>query len=289
MISHWLAPDNRASIRPERLSRGALWHKIKFIHDSESADYGTGDVVLLSFDPGMSRKVKRHLYQFSATPVKGFQLLDGGHFVQGDPTSVTPAFDELRASGALTVILGPPPGFVRHQMVESKLTCLVKASNLDDDILFGQSPSLPMLQYIATQRHLVSESHQQVEGHLRLSDVKDDIALAEPCIRDADRMIFHCDAIGASETGYMTGMSASGLSIVEACQLFRYAGAAPALSSIGIYGYDTEKDADGRMANIIAQMIWYLMEGTMLREDPDKSRLTQYIVQPSGTDHTLHF
>jgi hypothetical protein len=124
---------------------------------------------------------------------------------------------------------------------------------------------------------------------LRLSDVREDLSLAEPCIRDSGALIYHCDSLSAAEAGYLTGMSGSGLSVMEACQLFRYAGAAQSLSTIGIYGYAIDSDESGLMANALAQMIWYMLEGSTLREDPEKSILTQYVVQSKDNEHTLLF
>ena len=36
-------------------------------------------------------------------------------------------------------------------------------------------------------------------------------------------------------------------------------------------------------------MIWYLLEGSTLREDPEKSTLTQYHVQSKDHEHALLF
>ena len=87
----------------------------------------------------------------------------------------------------------------------------------------------------------------------------------------------------------MNGMSSSGLTIVESCQLFRYAGAAQSLSTVGIYGYLKDADQNGMLANGIAQMIWYFVEDTTLKEDPDHSYLSQYLVQTKDHEHTLQF
>lgn len=288
MISHWFIPDDKSHIRPDRLSKNSLWHQVRFLHDEE-LPFAAGDLLVISFDRQMAQRIKKHLYQFSATPHNALTLVDCGNLSQKNPESFKPILEEIRSSGAMILLLGVPLGFMRFQVEDSKLTCVIRESNLDDDVHFRQTGTNTNFQYIGTQRHLVSESHERVEAHLRLSDLKEDISLAEPCIRDSESLIFNCDSMSAAEAGYITGVSGSGFSVIEACQLFKYAGASQSLSTVGVYGYAMEQDGSGMMANSIAQMIWYMLEGSLLREDPDKSQLTQYFVQSKDSEHALHF
>lgn len=288
MISHWFTPDEKSAIRPERLSKVSIWHEIAFIQDDDYT-LSSGDLLLISFDRPVSQRIKKNLYQFSVSPKASLRLVDCGTLNQKQPESFLPVLKELIEGGAMVLFLGAPVSFMRHQIAGSRMASIVRESNLDDDIHLRSASPSPMLQYIGTQRHLISESHQSIEGHLRLSDLREEINLAEPCIRDSDTMIFHCDSLNAAEAGYMTGMSASGISIMESCQLFRYAGAAQTLSAIGIYGYSKASDISGMTANAIAQMIWYLLEGSSLREDPENGILTQYMVQSKDSEHTLLF
>jgi hypothetical protein len=288
MISHWFVPDEKSQIRPDRLSKNSLWHQVRFLHDEEIS-FAAGDLLVISFDRQIGQRIKKQLYQFSATPTNALSIVDCGNIAQKNPESVMPILNEIRSGGAMVILLGPPVGFMRFQVPDGKLTCVIRESNLDDDVHFRQPNATGHFQYIGTQRHLVSESNERIEAHLRLSDLRDDISLAEPCIRDADSLIFSCDSMSAAEAGYITGMSGSGLSVIEACQLFKYAGAAQSLNRLGIYGYSADQDTTGIMANGIAQMIWYLLEGSLLREDPDRSQLTQYVVQSKDSEHALLF
>ncbi|HJW31150.1 MAG TPA: hypothetical protein VJ508_18110, partial [Saprospiraceae bacterium] len=251
--------------------------------------YASGDLLIISFDRKMAQRVKKNLYQFSATPHHALTIVDCGNFNQRNPETLKPVLSEIRQSGAMVLLLGAPAGFMRFQVEDVRMASIVRESNLDDDVHLRNAQGGPLLQYIGTQRHLVSESNLRVEGHLRLSDLKQDLSLAEPCIRDSEAMVFNCDSMSAADAGYITGMSGSGLTVIEACQLFRYAGAAQSLQSVGVYGYAIDSDTSGMMANGMAQMIWYLLEGSMLREDPNNSVLTQYFVQSKDHDHTILF
>ncbi len=286
MLAHWFVPDDKAAIRPERISKNALWHHVTFIQDLERMCHA-GDLLLISFDPQVSQRIKRNLYQFNHVSSRSLQIVDCGHLGQGQYEAILPVWEDIRKSGAMVMVLGAPLGFMRFQIEDSRMVSILRESNLDDDIHLREGAAAILYQYIGTQRHLVAESQHNVEGHLRLSELREDLSLAEPCIRDSSAMIFHGDCMSAAEAGYMTGMSGSGLTVTEACQLFRYAGAAQSLYSVGIYGYDLESDREGMMANAIAQMIWYLLEGSTLREDPEKSDLTRYTVQ--ARDHEYAF
>ncbi len=288
MIAHWFIPDEKTAIRPDRLSKNSLWHQVKFLHDEE-LPYASGDILVISFDRMVSQRIKKNLYQFSNTPLSALTIVDCGNFNQRDPEVIKPVLREIRESGAVVLFLGAPVSFMRFQVEDVRMASIIRESNLDDDIHLRHQQPGPLFQYIGTQRHLVQESHLRVEGHLRLSDLREDLSLAEPCIRDSDAVLFHCDSMSAAEAGHMTGMSGSGLSVIEACQLFRYAGAAQHLFSLGVYGYVPESDTSGMLANSIAQMIWYLLEGSMLREDPEKSPLTQYFVQAKDHDQVIQF
>lgn len=288
MIAHWFTPDEKTTIRPDRLSKMSLWHNVSFIDDIETP-LSSRDLLIISFERGGSQRIKKYLYQFNTISSSSLRIVDCGMINQKNYESVIPILHEIIESGAMVVLLGPPISFMRFQVGNVRLASIVRESNLDDDIHLRNDNANTTFQYIATQRHLIAESNQQIEGHVRLSDLREDISLAEPCIRDSESMIFHCDSLSAADAGYMTGMSSSGLNAIEACQLFRYAGAAQFLSSIGIYGYAKDSDTLGITANTIAQMIWYMMEGSSLREDPDQSALSQYIVQTKDHEHTLQF
>ena len=58
MISHWFVPDEKSSIRPERLSKNSLWHKVRFLHDQD-VSFNTSDLLVISFDRVMSQRIKK--------------------------------------------------------------------------------------------------------------------------------------------------------------------------------------------------------------------------------------
>lgn len=288
MISHWFEPEDRSQSRPDRISPASLWHNVAALHD-EDLRPGTGDLFLIGFDPASARAIKRHLFGFSGLDGQALRVVDCGYVTQGDPTSVLPVLDELRSSGGLLLLLDPPRAMARYQLERGRIAGIIRESNLDDEVFLRSAGKPPLLQYLGTQRHLVTEAGEGIEGHIRLSELKADISLAEPCLRDAEAVLFDVNSLHAAETGRLIGRSTSGLTTIEACQLFRYAGASQHVRTVGIYGFDASEDPGSLLANQLAQMIWYLLEGSLLREDPEKSRLTEYHVDVKDMDQTLVF
>ena len=207
MIAHWFTPDEKSAIQPERLSKVSLWHQVTFLQDTEY-EYTAGDLLLISLDRITSQRIKKNLYQFNGTSGSALRIVDCGILNQKNPDSFLPVIKEILDYGAMIVFLGAPMRFMRHQVAGKKMVSIIRESNLDDDIHLRTEGPSPLYQYIGTQRHLISENHTAIEGHLRLSELREDVSFAEPCIRDSESMIFHCDSLSAGEAGYMTGMSA---------------------------------------------------------------------------------
>ncbi len=83
--------------------------------------------------------------------------------------------------------------------------------------------------------------------------------------------------------------SPNGLFGDEMCQLTRYAGMSGRMSSLGIYGYQPEQDTDRQGAKLIAQMLWYFVDGFLVRKneaDPvaDRADFIEYQVALTGND-----
>jgi formiminoglutamase len=94
----------------------------------------------------------------------------------------------------------------------------------------------------------------------RVGNVKERIDEMEPVIRNSNLFSFDISAI-ANAYAPANLLSPNGFSGEEACTLLRFAGLSPNVNSIGIYGYQPEKDRDLLTARQIAHMIWYVLDG----------------------------
>ena len=101
----------------------------------------------------------------------------------------------------------------------------------------------------------------------RLGSIKQNIELTEPLIRNANLLSFDISAIRAADAPGIKNASPNGFNGEEACRMTRYAGLSYKLSSIGFFEYNPHYDINSRTANLIAEMIWYFIEGYSSRQD----------------------
>ncbi|WP_067144611.1 formimidoylglutamase [Pseudotamlana agarivorans] len=98
----------------------------------------------------------------------------------------------------------------------------------------------------------------------RLGQVSHDITSVEPALRDANIVSIDLNAVKGSELGLNQRYSPNGLDGKEICAIARYAGISNKVSSFGIYEYKPSKD-DEMTSLLIAQMLWYFIEGVNYR------------------------
>lgn len=110
----------------------------------------------------------------------------------------------------------------------------------------------------------------------RLGEITSNIALAEPVMRDANIVSLDLKSIRSSEVSAKQKYSPNGFDGKEICAISRYAGISNKVTSFGIYEYKPSKDDDAT-AMLIAQIIWYFIEGVNCRvKDDNFSDKTKY-------------
>lgn len=102
----------------------------------------------------------------------------------------------------------------------------------------------------------------------RLGDISKDITIVEPVMRDANIVSIDLGSLKGSEVSLNQKISPNGLSGKEICAIARYAGISNKVSSFGIYEYKPSKD-DEMTTMLIAQMLWYFIEGVNYRVKDD--------------------
>jgi formiminoglutamase len=95
----------------------------------------------------------------------------------------------------------------------------------------------------------------------RLGIVRANLEEAEPVIRNADIMSVDISAVRYSDAPGNANATPNGFYGEEICQLMRYAGLSDKLSSIGFYETNPTLDPNGQTAHLVAQMIWYFIDG----------------------------
>ena len=123
--------------------------------------------------------------------------------------------------------------------------------------------------------------------------LKQHVELTEPLIRNANIVSFDMGAIRAADAPGVKNASPNGFNGDDACQMTRYAGLNFKLSSIGFFEYNPHYDINSRTANLIAEMIWYFIEGFSSRQDDlptqDSEDFKRYNVQIGDGEENVIF
>ena len=102
----------------------------------------------------------------------------------------------------------------------------------------------------------------------RLGQVSGDLTLIEPIMRDADIVSLDVTAIKSAELSYKNNASPNGFDGREICAIARYAGISNKVTSFGVYELKDYGSA-ASAAMLIAQMLWYFIEGVNFRVADD--------------------
>ncbi|MEZ5198631.1 MAG: formimidoylglutamase [Bacteroidales bacterium] len=116
----------------------------------------------------------------------------------------------------------------------------------------------------------------------RLGNIRENIKEVEPLARNADMISVDISSVRQSDAPGNANASPNGFYGEEICQIIRYAGLSDKLTSIGFYEYNPEFDINNQTAKLIAQMIWYFIDGYYNRKHDhpykDKDEYIKYTV-----------
>tara|TARA_R110002073_G_scaffold220418_1_gene380544 strand:- start:26160 stop:27317 length:1158 start_codon:yes stop_codon:yes gene_type:complete len=125
----------------------------------------------------------------------------------------------------------------------------------------------------------------------RLGEIASDVKIVEPILRDADIVSIDIGAIRRTEAPANNNAVPNGFYGETICAISRYAGISDKVSSFGIYEYNAKYDEQDQTAQLIAQMIWYFIEGYNFRTNEypftSKTDYIKYIVPVEDT--TINF
>lgn len=128
---------------------------------------------------------------------------------------------------------------------------------------------------------------------MRLGNLRKNIEEAEPLFRDADIGIFNLSAIRLPDAPAQENGSPNGIGGDEACQLARYAGISNELSSFGLFGLIPHLDRQQQTAKLIAQMLWYFVDGVQSRKydypAAESSDFQTYRITFNNSSHEVVF
>lgn len=101
--------------------------------------------------------------------------------------------------------------------------------------------------------------------YCRLGEFNSDFKRAEPHLRNSDILSIDLTSLRYSELGDKQYTNPNGFYAEQMCQMARYAGVSDKLTSIGIFNYLPEKSDANNISDLVAQIIWYFIDGVSSR------------------------
>ncbi len=118
------------------------------------------------------------------------------------------------------------------------------------------------------------------------------LELVEPIMRDADLVSIDIGAIRKSDAPGNNNATPNGFYGEEVCAIARYAGISDKVTSFGIYEFNNRLDDNGQTAHLIAQIIWYFVEGVSHRAKDypycTKENYLKYIIPHKNGDMNFY-
>lgn len=301
---------------PEDYNSLQLARSIKALRNGD-IDLERGDIILLgcgerrggqgkqdySDAPNVIREAFYALYNW----YPNIQLADLGNLVEGHSIADTKAalrvvLDELYAAGKIVILLGGTQDltlqqyevFKQHQetvdaaVIDSLIDLEDEEACSDKSFLMDMLTSHP--NYIRNYSHIGFQSYYVNPRMLetldklrfdfyRLGTVRSDMEEMEPVLRNCSLLSVDMNALRKSDAPFLPDASPNGFFGDELCQLMRYAGMSKKMKSLGIYGYHPEEDADRQGAKLIAQMLWYFIDGYRIRlSEAETTQSDQFLI-----------
>jgi len=172
------------------------------------------------------------------------------------------AYDQLEQSVNLTVVdtkfdLGTIEEEISSRSYLSKIVMekpnnLFNYSNIGYQTYFNSQEEIDLLEKLYFDIY-------------RLGEIANDVKLVEPIFRDSDVVSIDIGAIRRAEAPANNNAVPNGFYGETICAITRYAGISDKVTSFGIYEYNAKLDEKDQTAHLIAQMLWYFIEGYNFR------------------------
>ncbi|MGQ1787926.1 arginase family protein [Saccharicrinis sp. GN24d3] len=180
--------------------------------------------------------------------------------------------------GGQDYVLPLVKGIVAHQkelaisIIDARLDFNITGSDFSGQTFLTKlakdyNENIYELNLIGGQKYLIGESQDAKLADLhwectRLRDIRNEnMAAAEPLLRDADLVSFDVGAIQKEYMPYFSNINVNGLTGYDACRLAWYAGVGDSLKVFCLQEYNPKLDKSGKGAMLCAEIIWHLLDG----------------------------
>ncbi len=325
-LRHFFAPIHFLETQPPGTYDPTQWGAHVSYATGKGFDWEEADIILVGCgemrgedesleyaqSPDAIRKQFYALYNWHPS----IKLADAGNILEGATLGDTRAalrtvLKEIRDAGKIAILLGGSHDLTMQQyeafkkegtiinaaVVDMKIDLqdeeLITSRSFLMDILTGQPNFIRHYSHIGFQSYYVHPHMLETLDKLRfdffrLGKVKEQIEEMEPVLRAAHLLSFDMNAIRFSNAFSNADGSPNGFDGEEACNLLRYAGMSPEMTSVGLYGYDMRKDYKQMTAKQAAQMLWYFIDGYLIRGKEarlsDEEEFVKFHVRFTGND-----
>ena len=163
----------------------------------------------------------------------------------------------------------------------SNIISLKQGENIDEHtflskILSSKNFSIKNYHHLGYQKHLnVADSVKLIRevefDIIRLAEMMNSTEKTEPYFRKADLVTVNCDAIESFGDAFSMNPQVNGLNRREICAYMKEIGLSENLKSVGIFNYNIYSE-NQLNHQLLAQMIWYLIEGINIQHSHPKER-----------------
>ncbi len=265
-------------------------------------------------------EIRKYLFKLF-NPLNKARIIDLGNLKQGNSNAdlyyaIKMVVSELVQNNIKPIIIGGGNDLVLGQFlayqdfdysvnittVDSKfdlgLSDNVNAENYISKIISDHSKQLFNYSNLGYQKYLVSQADIDLMNRLffdsyRLGEIRENIELIEPVLRDSDIVAFDISAVRQSDAPAYANCSPNGLYGEEACQIAWYAGNSSKVSSFGIYEVNPDLDNNNQTAHLAAQIVWHYLDGACnLRIKHNVEKLNEYdryLVDVDVLEHKITF
>lgn len=246
---------------------------------------GKGMDAIWSYGPDAIREELYKMYDWHPS----IKVADMGNLQEGATPGDTRAalrtiLQEIEAAGKIAIVIGGSHDLTLQQYecfknkqktinaaVMDMLIDLEETEGISDtgflmDMLTEQPNFVRHYSHLGFQSYYVNPNVLETLDKLRfdcyrLGKVREQIEEMEPVLRSCDMVSIDMSVVRYCDAPFLRNGSPNGLFGDEICQLTRYAGMSSLISSFGVYGYQPEPDKDKQGAKLIAQMLWYFVDG----------------------------
>ena len=270
------------------------------LDDKSMSDINSLAIINFSINTGKKNFInslyKLRSYLYSYRKIDNVQIIDLGTFINNTDAfeninGLAYVLSDLLLKGALPIILSDDRSVVlaihkAYELIKRfyNLAFILPFIDVNADNLWEQSKDLlpwhneifkdnnllNNATFIGYQSYLTdNEALEWVENNfydtLRLGDIRENIKATEPYIRNSDIVCFDLNAMKKAEAPATMLTLPNGLYAEELCQLAFYAGMSDKSSVFTFYNYYPDKDLQDQTIQLLAQTIWYIVEGVSLR------------------------